>query len=517
MTTENRVWLASALSVVAIVLYMKTFPTKIVSYPQSTTTQTIPSGAQQTTSNGQNAHFPPLIDHESVSVIENEGMQLKIGSSSGAVRSVLLKKFRRDGKNELAIWGDKPLAILLVGKNESAWTIARIEKEEIILDKQSDKFTEHLAIKIDPVLPKTTVSVSVFNKNQQSETVPLQFLASWTKADQLNGRNNPLEVVLKSERQHGWQRQYLRYFPRISEFLVPRGTYQVTLSERYFCQSIIPDSVVSTTLLPSDRAHQDVSVAMETQLHILPRSQVEYAYSLYFGPRDFFSMRSAGFSDAFPLGFLSKIGLVLILVLKWVASVTHSYGVALILLSIAVTACLSPFTLASFRSMKKMQELQPKLDQIRKKHQNDAVRMNQETFALFKEHRVSPLSGCLPMFLQLPVFFAIWSAISHFIDIRGERFLWIKDLSMPDRLVNLPFGFELNLLPIVMAAAMYAQSRMTQRHMPSTDSNPSAKLFSGPLMSIMFGVMFYSFPAGLVLYWLSNSVTSLLFYRMAKA
>ncbi len=169
----------------------------------------------------------------------------------------------------------------------------------------------------------------------------------------------------------------------------------------------------------------------------------------------------------------------------------------------------------SFRSMKKMQGLQPKLDQLKAKYERDPVRMNQETMKLFREHRVSPLSGCLPMLLQLPIFFALWSAISHVVEFRGEQFFWIKDLSLPDRLATLPFGIPLNLLPILTAIAMYLQSKMSQQSM-STSASKASAMISGPLMSIMFGVMFYQVPSCIVLYWLTNSVASLVWYKLAR-
>jgi YidC/Oxa1 family membrane protein insertase len=164
--------------------------------------------------------------------------------------------------------------------------------------------------------------------------------------------------------------------------------------------------------------------------------------------------------------------------------------------------------------MKKMQQLQPKMDQLKKKYESDQTRLSREMFALFKEHKVSPASGCLPMLLQMPIFFAFWSAISHSAEFRGATFLWIKDLSLPDAIARLPWGWDLNILPLVMAAAMFFQTKMSQTSTAS--SAPGAKMLSGPLMPIMFGVMFYQVPACLVLYWLSNSLISIAIYRTVK-
>jgi len=172
--------------------------------------------------------------------------------------------------------------------------------------------------------------------------------------------------------------------------------------------------------------------------------------------------------------------------------------------------------------MKKMQELKPQADRVMAQHKDDPAKAQKELFALYREHRVSPLGGCLPMLLQFPVFIALFQAISHFVELRGKSFLWITDLSLPDRLAKLPLSFpiigsDLNALPIVMAVAMYAQTRLSQRAMPKDQSSQAANaMMSAPVMSILFGVMFYNFPSGLVLYWLTNSLSAILLYRLAS-
>ncbi|MDP3703662.1 MAG: membrane protein insertase YidC, partial [Candidatus Omnitrophota bacterium] len=218
---------------------------------------------------------------------------------------------------------------------------------------------------------------------------------------------------------------------------------------------------------------------------------------------------------------LGQVGLILLSLLNWIAKLTHNYGVAVILFSALITGAMSPFTLISFKSMKKMQELKPQMDRIMAKHKDKPQEGNKEVFALYREHRVSPLSSCLPMLLQMPIFLALFQAISHYVELRGKEFLWVQDLSLPDRVARLPFsipllGSDINLLPILMALAMFVQQRESQKNMPSASTNPSMQLMSGPLMAVMFGVMFYQVPSGLVLYWLTNSLMSLVWYRFAK-
>ncbi len=361
--------------------------------------------------------------------------------------------------------------------------------------------------------PTYTVRLLLKNESGQPQRIPVKLTASWKRADEISGSYNLLEAVLFTQKTAQWQRTHLTYRDGTSQIKrVPRGTSLMTLSERFFCQSIKfeSDVPVSASLLPAEKG--ELAVLAESELAIGPNESAKYNVTVYSGPRDFFRLRDAGFEEAFPRGLLANIGLFLMFMLKLIASVVKNYGTAVILLAASVTAALSPFTIVSVRSMKKMQELQPKMEQIKAKHAGDPQRINKETLAIFKEHKVSPLSGCLPMFMQLPIFFALWSVISHAIELRGERLLWIKDLSLPDRLAKLPIGLDLNLLPILMAIAMYVQTKLSQ---PKT-KNQTASMLAGPMMPVLFGVMFYQVPSGLVLYWLTNSLTSILWYRVAK-
>ncbi len=169
-----------------------------------------------------------------------------------------------------------------------------------------------------------------------------------------------------------------------------------------------------------------------------------------------------------------------------------------------------------------MQELKPIIDKIMADNKNDSGGANRLVFKLYREHNVNPISGCLPLLLQMPLLIAMFQALSHFIQLRGKSFLWISDLSMPDRIVKLPFaiplfGQELNILPIIMAVLMYFQTRLSQGRVQINDkTNPTAAMMSGPVMPVMFCLMFYHFPSSLVLYWLTNSAMSLIWYRAAR-
>ena len=269
---------------------------------------------------------------------------------------------------------------------------------------------------------------------------------------------------------------------------------------------------MSVSLVPSPEGTA-AFIAKATAMPDLS-GRISYTANLYLGPQDYFRLSRAKFAQAIPVGAIGQIGLIFLMLLSWIGKLTGNYGVAIILFSCLVSCITAPFTLMSLKSMKKMQELKPQIDRIMAANKEDKTSQNKEVFALYKQHRINPLSGCLPMLLQMPIFIALFQAISHFIEFRGESFLWIRDLSLPDRLAKFPIslpvlGGDLNILPIIMAVAMYAQTKISQGNMASDQTNPTAKMMSGPTMSIVFGFMFYQFPSGLVLYWLTNNVLTL--------
>lgn len=507
---EKRVLIASILSVIILLVYAQVL-TQRAGQGQKPTGMSQPQGPIQ--KEPQSVLTQRKSDEE-VITIEAEKILLEIGRKTASAHSVVLKDFKGlTTKTPLKLSWASPIIIAEIGDEEEQLTFVAQEPRRTVWQGHSQGgVLKELEFKLHETLPLFEIAVSLTNRSGERKQLPIRLVMTWGRSDELSGRYNLLEAVFLSKERQPWQRTHLRYMDGQNKPMdVPRGTSLITLSERYFCQVMKPDpnAKTKTSLFPAQPG--TIAVLVESQVTIEPNEEARYSATMYVGPRDFFRLREAGFDQAFALGFLSQIGLLLMLVLKGIASIVHNYGTAVILLAGIVTTLLSPFTLISFRSMRKLQELQPKIEQLKKKYANDAQRLNRETLALFREHRVSPLSGCLPMLLQLPVFFALWSAISHVIELRGEPFLWIKDLSLPDRLATLPFGVDLNILPILMAVAMYAQARQSQRNVPTTGTS----FFSGPFMAVMFGVMFYQVPSSLVLYWLTNSVISLAFYKLA--
>ena len=186
--------------------------------------------------------------------------------------------------------------------------------------------------------------------------------------------------------------------------------------------------------------------------------------------------------------------------------VIPNYGIVIIIFSVVTKLMFYPLTQTSTKSMRKMQELQPKLKALQEKYKNDKEKLNAATLKLYQEEKVNPVSGCWPMLVQSPVFIALYQALSHTVALRGQPFFgWITDLSQPDAIATLPFtipmlGADLNVLPFLMGIAMYFQTKFT----PSTGGGQMAAM--NTMMPVLMIFIFYNMPSGLVLYWLVNNI-----------
>jgi len=192
-------------------------------------------------------------------------------------------------------------------------------------------------------------------------------------------------------------------------------------------------------------------------------------------------------------------------------AVTGNYGVAIIVLTVLVKLATTPLTQTTFRNMREMQKIQPQMAKLKERFKDDQMALQKEMMELYRRHRVNPLSGCLPMVLQLPIFVGLYNALSHAIELRHAPFaLWINDLSAPDRLpipgipIDTPLiGAGVPVLTLVMGASMFVQQWLT----PQQGDPAQQRMMM--FMPILFTYMFMNFPAGLVLYWLVNNVLTI--------
>lgn len=231
-------------------------------------------------------------------------------------------------------------------------------------------------------------------------------------------------------------------------------------------------------------------------------------FVLYAGPKESKRLEklNIGLEHIIDYGFFSIIARPLFWILIFFYNFFGNYGWSIIMLTIVTRIPFIPLLNKGQKSMRKLQEIQPKMAEIREKYKKDPQKMQQEMTDLYKKHKVNPVGGCLPMLLQIPVFFALYKVLLVAIELRGAPFmLWITDLSAPDTLFGHVAGFSLGgPLPYLMGITMVIQQKMT----PSTMDPKQAKLMM--LLPIIFTFMFLNFASGLVLYWLVNNILSII-------
>ena len=253
------------------------------------------------------------------------------------------------------------------------------------------------------------------------------------------------------------------------------------------------------------------------QVVMAPNEVNERQFDVYAGPKEYNTLSrlpnnmdlAMGFGGFF--GFFAK---ALLLSMNGLHALKLPYGLAIIVITVIIKSLFWPLTRASTRSMKRMQELQPQMKALQEKYKDDPRKMNAKLMEFMRENKVSPLGGCLPMLLQIPVFFGFYRMLQSAIELRGASFLWACDLSQPDTVWVVPgLDFPVNPLPLVMGATMLWQARLT----PASPGMDPVQQKMMKYMPLMFMVFLYKFSAGLTLYWTVQNLLTIAQMKLTKS
>lgn len=277
-------------------------------------------------------------------------------------------------------------------------------------------------------------------------------------------------------------------------------------------------------IIPSDEPDIEAAATFP-ELSVHAGQSVTLSYGLYAGPKDYNRLDSLGanqgelmnYDGILPFSFLI---VPMLTVLKFWYLIFHNYGVAIILLTLMIKAITWPLVSISNRSGKRMQALAPKIKEVQAKYKDNPEKLQTETFALYGEYGVNPMAGCLPALVQMPVFFSLYFMLMNAVELRGQSFLWVRDLTQPDTVWShtLPFALPffgshlaLNPLPIMVTALTMVMMRMT----PQIGDPQQAKI--AQWMPLVFLFIFYNFAAALSLYYVINNCVSIIqIYRNLK-
>ena len=232
--------------------------------------------------------------------------------------------------------------------------------------------------------------------------------------------------------------------------------------------------------------------------NLQPNLLVESEFKMYYGPKEDEELMKFGHNLVVSHDMtLEVLAGPLLDLLRMIYGYVGNYGVAIIILTIIVRLVLFPLTYKGMKSMKRMQQLSPRMKKLQAKYKNNKEKLNKEMMGLYRKNRVNPLGGCLPMLLQLPVFFALYSSLSSAVELRHAPFmLWISDLSQPD---------GLGITPLLMGASMYFQQKLT----PQTAMMDSTQAKVMQMLPFIFTIFTFTFPSGLTLYWVTSNILSI--------
>ena len=456
---------------------------------------------------------------EQILSLSNEFVRVDFTNWGGGVRSIELLK-HKGSSNDFATLNGPGLvpALSLVGVpgagSNDVFGIQRVDANTVLLRSGngvtktftlSNAYVIAGSVQVPVALAPASGSISLVigtASTTQPREPPSYLVVDWEGASKFRNRTLPRVMDhVKAGKPHediraGWVAVKSQYFT-----MVVSPTTNVT--------GVTYASVDLATPAPPPTNH-GVMAAADVPLARGADGSESCTFTFYAGPKDYTRLAALGghqeelMDFGTPLDLYSGLfGVVLIHSLNFFHGLIPSYGVAIILVTIALKIVFWPIQAKSIQSMKAMQKFQPLMNKLREKYKDDPQRLNTEMMKLYKEHKINPFSGCLPMLVQLPVLIAFYRVLLNAVALRGAPFLWIHDLSQPDTIFAVA-GLDINPLPLVMTAGTFWQQKLTPT---GGDPQQQKMMMFMPVMMLFF---FYKLAAGLTLYYTLQQLLSIL-------
>ncbi|MBE6383273.1 MAG: membrane protein insertase YidC [Lentisphaerae bacterium] len=460
----------------------------------------------------------PALPEEKFVTLENDELCLRLTTWGGAVKSATLKKYAKD-KGEIseanpAVEFDFGGAPLGLSGTVSAFEVESATSSEVVFTSGARRrkvtLGDNYRIEFEDSGLDGETTLSVGSMSMGASKSDILSVDSWAM-DAGKGKegvvhhsegDSPIKPYLHGSAGGCSKAQSSAGLPLVrSGIECPGAVKWVALKNRFFVTALVSTTAENTGFAASvardakSPTYRPESVS--ATLSIKPAADGSAKSVFYVGPKKQSLLWGLGMKDVMEFGMWRWICYPVVWVLDFFHSLIPNYGIAIILMTILVRLLFWPLTHKSTVGMRRMQEIQPLMKEIQAKFKDNPQRMQQETFRLYREHKVNPLSSCLPMLVQIPVFIALFNVLRAAVELRYAPFLWISDLSEPEALFAswFPFG-GLNILPILMAVTTGLQSALT----PSTGDKQQQKMMMF-MMPAMMLFMFYNFASALSLYW----------------
>lgn len=435
--------------------------------------------------------------------VQNQFLRITFTDAGGGIKSVKLKMYKesvKDDREKEIIEDIRPYSSIpaIVGAKEEEIVCEAKVTNTYVQEKPED-------IIFTCSLPEGAVVRKAYRIYPSEYFMDVKIEAKFDKQ-----RNLELEIcgISSKKKSFGHKGPFvfdgksLEQIEKIDKRRDHKGNYVYAgLDEGYFATIWIPKGdIPSLAITKTDSGIPAI--------RLIAKSDVAEG-RLFFGPKKKEILRALNVKAEriIDFGWFDIIAKPLVALLNFSHKISHNYGIDIIILTLIIKIIFHPLTVKSYKSMKEMQRLQPQIMKLREKYKDNREKLNQELMELYRRRGINPMSGCLPMLVQIPVFFALYKVLTGAIELRQAPFvLWIKDLSEPEDLFSFTiFGLTIpvRVLPLVMGITQVIQQKMTP-----TGGDPlqeKVMLF----MPIFFTFLFWGFPSGLVLYWLVNNVLSI--------
>ena len=466
---------------------------------------------------------------EKIVTLENDEVKLELSTWGAVVKKVTLKKYAKDcgpisEENPPVVldFSDSPLG---AGETVEAFEASEVTTEEkcnFVKFTSGAKSREILLMNLDSYKLQfrdvgMSGSISLGAMRMGDSKNDLLSVDSWA-LDAGKGKpgvihhgddDSPLKPYLVGGLSGGCSgSKSAAGMPEETTVEYPGAQTWIAVKNRFFVTALASctegnagfSATVKRDMGAANYKPESVSVSVNFKGDVTKRTT-----TFFVGPKKQALLWDLGMKDVMEFGMWRWLCYPLVWVLNLFNGWIPNFGVAIILLTILVRLLFWPLTRKSTEGMKKMQEIQPLMKEIQAKYKDNPQRLQQETWQLYREKKVNPMSSCLPMLIQIPVFIALFNVLRSAVELRYAPFLWIADLSEPEGLFAswFPFG-GLNLLPILMAVSTALQSYFT----PSTGDKKQQQMMM-VMMPAMMLIMFYSFPSALSLYWFLSNIFSI--------
>jgi YidC/Oxa1 family membrane protein insertase len=534
MSMEKRILIAFVLSAAIFVVWSMLFPPPPpVATEHGETAQdqqgleeatSTPEPAAERSADGDSADDPEAEAEEVVEAavaattvetltLENDDMAVRLTNRGAALESIVLKGFTDDARNPLELvqtvpLGNRSLPLQMVtpeGVDQRLYEMT-VEGRTVVY-RWADGAGSGVVKRI--TIPETGFDMDVTVTASGGAASWDLSVGTGMRDTTLSERENRFATWGNVSVVDGGDTETVKRekTDEVRRFDVGRVEY-VGFEDTYFVKVWMPTSRLSTVevrplVYEETIEGQQPEPLTVLQVNLEGRDGV-WEGLLFTAPKEYDLLQAKGgeMAEALDFGIFHPISVFFLKILRWIHTYVQNWGVAIILLTIALRIVLFPLMHTSTVSMRKMQKVQPKAKAIQEKYKKNKSdpqvrnKMNQEVMALYKEEGVNPMAGCLPILVQMPILFALYTLFAHAIELRHAPFMWwIQDLSAKD---------PIYVTPVLMTATMWLQQRLA----PQAGDPQQQRIMR--LMPLIFGVMFLGFPSGLVLYWLTNNVVSIL-------